>query len=354
MIFRVLCAVFIGFLGACGHQREDVSTYQLPYENQIIADLAPFSQGILRQKIRQAYHENTAERMLVKVSKSGRVTFETTHHSSGSRKDVVVGLVQQAIYRFGPLPPIEFVFNIMDEPLMRKDSGDLLPIFSFSVTQKYTDIAFPMIASGDFLRMDDVLRDVKARAVPFEQKKDLLVWRGSQTGQSGRMYDEHNWHEFPRSRLVLFCQNRPDMCDAGFSNYTQVTPAGRKSIQKAVGLKQSISMENMQAYRYIASLDGNTWPDRFPRLLATNSLIFKEESEFYSFFDLTLKPNVHYVSIKSDMSDLEEKIIWARNNPQQVMDIIRNANEFADRYLNQGSVEAYVYKLLLKYSELLR
>ena len=108
----------------------------------------------------------------------------------------------------------------------------------------------------------------------------------------------------------------------------------------------------MQAYKYIASLDGNAWPDRFPRLIASNSLIFKEDSKHYSFFDLALKPAIHYVALKSDMSDLEEKILWAKHNPEKALKIIQNANQFADSYLSQAAIEAYVHKLLFKYSQL--
>ncbi|MEI6791111.1 MAG: glycosyl transferase family 90 [Myxococcaceae bacterium] len=339
-------------LMACDHTFEQVSQYHLPYENQIDHDLKPFmNTGLLRSQIRETYLKNPNRLAYIQIFRNGEVTIETNSplFVLASRVEAVVKLVEQSIHRFGPLPEMEFVFNLEDSPQVKKDSDSLVPIFSFSTTVEYADITFPMIEAGDFLRMDDVLRDVQSKAIPFEQKKDLLVWRGSQTGGD---YNESNWKEFPRSKLVLFSQKRPDLCDAGFSNYTQVSPGGKKAIEKAVGLKKAISMENMQAYKYIASLDGNAWPDRFPRLLASNSLIFKEDSKHYSFFDLALKPSIHYIALKNDMSDVEEKIFWAKNNPGKALKIIENANQFANKYLSQAAIEAYVHKLLFKYSQL--
>ncbi|MEI6806811.1 MAG: glycosyl transferase family 90 [Myxococcaceae bacterium] len=347
---RIIC-LFV-FLAGCNHSFEQVGNYHLPYEFQIEHDLKPFKDlNLHRSQIKKAYLNNPKHLAYVRILKNGEVTIETKSlpFVLSSRVEAVVKLVEQSIHRFGPLPEMEFIYNLEDEPQVKKNSDSLVPVFSFSSTAEYADVTFPMIGSGDFYRMDDVLKDIKAKAIPFEKKKDLLVWRGSQTGGE---YNELNWTEFPRSKLVLFCQKRADLCDAGFSAYSQVTPGGKKAIEETVGLKKSISMENMQAYKYIASLDGNTWPDRFPRLIASNSLVFKENSKHYSFFDLALKPGVHYVSLKNDMSDLEEKILWAKHHPKEVEEIIQNANQFADQYLSQASVEAYVYKLLLKYSEL--
>jgi hypothetical protein len=66
------------------------------------------------------------------------------------------------------------------------------------------------------------------------------------------------------------------------------------------------------------NIDGTVAAYRFPYLLAGDSLIFKQDSNFYEHFYIDLKPNVHYVPIKRDLSDLAEKLEWAIENDENV------------------------------------
>ena len=62
-------------------------------------------------------------------------------------------------------------------------------------------------------------------------------------------------------------------------------------------------------------------------------LIIKYFEHFYS----DLKPWVHYVPVKADLSDLIEKIRWAKNNDDKAKKIVNNAQKFVlgmlDSYL---------------------
>ena len=65
-------------------------------------------------------------------------------------------------------------------------------------------------------------------------------------------------------------------------------------------------------------MDGTVAAYRFPYLMAGGSLIFKQDSNYYEHFYQDLKPYVHYVPIKADVSDIVEKIQWARNHDEKV------------------------------------
>lgn len=56
-----------------------------------------------------------------------------------------------------------------------------------------------------------------------------------------------------------------------------------------------------------SQIDGNTFSGRFLGLLQSNSLVFKS-TIWTEFFADWLKPYVHYVPVKPDLSDLYEKI----------------------------------------------
>lgn len=80
---------------------------------------------------------------------------------------------------------------------------------------------------------------------------------------------------------------------------------------------------------------------RFPYLLAGDALVFKQDSVYYEFFYNDLKPWVHYVPFKQDLSDLVERIQWAMKHEDEVLSIIQNAREFAKKNLLPQDIFCY-------------
>lgn len=60
------------------------------------------------------------------------------------------------------------------------------------------------------------------------------------------------------------------------------------------------------------NVDGTVAAYRFPYLMLGNSLVLKQDSPYYEHFYTHLKPGVHYIPVKRDLSDLIEKIKWAK------------------------------------------
>jgi len=57
---------------------------------------------------------------------------------------------------------------------------------------------------------------------------------------------------------------------------------------------------------------------RLPYLLAGDSVILKQDSHYYEFFYKQLRPYVHYIPVKADLSDLLDRIQWAKQHDAQV------------------------------------
>ena len=55
-----------------------------------------------------------------------------------------------------------------------------------------------------------------------------------------------------------------------------------------------------------------------------------------------LKPYVDHVPVKADLSDLEEKIRWCRENDEKCRIIGENAKKFYDRYVGRDALLDYV------------
>ena len=68
-------------------------------------------------------------------------------------------------------------------------------------------------------------------------------------------------------------------------------------------------MEEQLQYKYLIAVDGWAAPwERVPAVLASNSLLLKQESPFVEWFYDLMIPGVHYVPVKYDLSDLVDKI----------------------------------------------
>ena len=350
--------VAVCMLSSCGEESRLHNPYQfnedgtlncsLPYETQIEEDLRVFQGGdISAQQVEKIYSESVKDRVLVSISDSKIDIKESPELNLGQgRVSQVRSVLTNLVRRFEKLPKATFVVNLRDE-LQSARHSQPFPIFSFQKSKKFYDINFPYPPS--FLDFDGHIDKIRSVKISWSQKRRGLVWRGSQTGGQ---YTGENWRSFPRSMLVLKCVQIPERCDAGFSSYTQVDAEAKQSIDRELGLKSSIPLEGMQQWRYIASLDGNGWADRFSRLLASSSLVFKQESENYEFFESVVKPDTHYLPIKHDISDLNDKLDWANEHPLEVSRMIERSNKFVRENMRQEQVDCYLYNLLVKYGEL--
>jgi len=196
----------------------------------------------------------------------------------------------------------------------------------------------------------------KATEKPWDSKKPTLIWRGSTTGA---IYTPENYDKTPRSRLVLACQNDPLLnmtggCDAGFIKYVQGAKEMESLMLKTFGPNlPKVSMEEHMDYKYIAWLDGNgPCSGRSEKLVLGTSLLFKEESKHIEFYYSGLKPGIHYLPIDPSMSDLAEKVAWAREHDDDAKQIVNNLVRFQNQ-LSPKSVDCYVAGLLEAYAELL-
>ncbi len=71
-------------------------------------------------------------------------------------------------------------------------------------------------------------------------------------------------------------------------------------------------------HKYQINIDGTVAAYRLPYLLAANSLVLKQDSEYYEHFYKDLKPYEHYVPFKSNLADLLKQIQWAKDHDEEV------------------------------------
>ena len=146
------------------------------------------------------------------------------------------------------------------------------------------------------------------------------------------------------------------ICDASFYGYVPSTAEEVAGLMNATfgGLKSPMPMPEQMQYKFVASLDGNgPCSGRIEKLLSGNSVVFKADSDRIEFYYEGIKPNVHFVPIRSNMTDLTEHLEYAFKHDDEMKKIASNMYEFSQGNLNFESVACYMKNLFEEYAKLL-
>ncbi|MEI8300526.1 MAG: glycosyl transferase family 90 [Chlamydiota bacterium] len=247
------------------------------------------------------------------------------------------------------LPDLDFIISLEDS----LDEEMPAPVMTFAKNKHIkTSVAFP-----DFEAILGYKKLIKKVLVAnyhfaFDEKIGLAFWRGATTGGA---FTIHNWEKYPRSSLVLFANQHPNILDA---KYTSVVSDSDQSLleklfQEKNLLGSSTSIYDHIQYKYLIDIDGNSCTySRLFWILLSNSLCIKQISDNEQWYYGALKPYVHYLPFKTDMSDLAIQIAWAEKHPNEVKQMIYQANCFVKKHLLQEHVFQYVYLLLNAYAKL--
>lgn len=166
--------------------------------------------------------------------------------------------------------------------------------------------------------------------IPWEQKKEILFWRGSSTGIS----PSGSWRDLQRIKLCEIASNskNQDLFDVGLSNIVQLNKSAENEIKTLGYLKDYKSIKLINTFKYLIDVDGNSnaWSSLFLKLLS-GSVVLKVESEgkYKQWYYDRLIPWQHYVPVNRDLSDLHEKLDWLRDNDDKAKKLAKLGKDFA-------------------------
>ena len=110
-------------------------------------------------------------------------------------------------------------------------------------------------------------------------------------------------------------------------------------------------------FKYVINIhgNGNEWSNRFRMLLSSGALVLKQESTLFEYWERHLRPFEHYIPVKADLSDLIEKVEWARDNDDAARRIASAAVAFVREHLHLDAVQcehfSRIYYIALLFSE---
>ena len=122
-----------------------------------------------------------------------------------------------------------------------------------------------------------------------------------------------------------------------------------------------IDRTDMVYYKYILDIDGaaSTW-DATAWKLNSGSVIFKPRSAWAQWFyntnnvnvpgvQIPYQPGVHYIEIRDDFTDIQEKYDWCEEHPQECMEMIRRCKALFQEVYSYTNIIAYTEGILTKH-----
>lgn len=149
----------------------------------------------------------------------------------------------------------------------------------------------------------------------FEEKIPKLVWRGK-SNQTERVEFLKRFYDSP-------------VCDVGDTHIKS---------KRCKYERPFLSIPGQLQYRYVLSIEGNDVATNLKWIMASNSVCFMRKPRFETWFmEGALIPDFHYVLLKDDHSDLEEKIHFYNENPEKAQQIAINANDYMKKFFDEGT-----------------
>lgn len=206
---------------------------------------------------------------------------------------------------------------------------------------------------GDVTWVPAVPTVLKSRPVADGNENSVLLnldkLRHFQTHRDGRTWSE----KLPKAvwRGVLNNPLRAALVGrhhgSAFADVGHVGPAGER-----IAPKSYLSPSEQLAYRYILSIEGNDVATNLKWIMASGSVCLMPKSRFETWFmEGRLQPGRHFIEVRDDFADLEEKIDMLESAPDLVAEVVRNANRYVASFRN-STVERLASLLVLqKYFE---
>jgi hypothetical protein len=161
----------------------------------------------------------------------------------------------------------------------------------------------------------------------FSSKKDMLVGRGGITRPH-------------RIRFFEMYFDHP-LCNIGQTN---------RWGKNDHWIKERMTIDEQLEYKFIMCIEGNDVASNLKWVMSSNSLAVMPAPKFESWFmEGTLIPNYHYVQIKDDYSDLEERLTYYIQHTEEANEIIRNANAYANQFRDKRREDLLCLLVLQKY-----
>ena len=226
--------------------------------------------------------------------------------------------MMEYLYYFDPEIKISYQFG---DGLIKDDIPTFIKVRSLKKLEN-NSIIFKLNKIRHFNFIND--------KIDFKDKMNKLVWRGGAYRNIRKNFVKKFWNK------KLF--------NVGQTNVP---------IESVKWQKSKLTISQQLKYKFIFCPEGNDVATNLKWVLSSNSLCFMPKPKYESWFmEGRLKPNIHYIEIKDNFEDLEEKIIYYTKKTKEALDIIKNANQHVNKFKNSDCEDIISIKIIEKYLKL--
>lgn len=265
----------------------------------------------------------------------------------------------------GKYEPYNHIFDSKTHSLVSHKYDKYAPILSFSTAKRNSDILMPTIddwirvASSEsrFFKMTSNDYWPPPDDVKWKDKSGTAIWRGSSTG-AGITADTNQRIKLAKITQKLMLTGSNVSIDAGLTSWKRRPRKleGKKGLHTIdvkslkVDLVNKISFSEHARYKYVIHVGGHVAAYRLAAEFSLGSVVVIVEGEYKLWFQKFLTEGVHYIGVKSNLSDLVEKIKWLQSHDEEACKIASQGKVFFDKYLQKKGVLDYMENTLNKIS----
>lgn len=163
--------------------------------------------------------------------------------------------------------------------------------------------------------------------VPFEKKRNHLIGMAA-VNQPHRVRFYEQYFDHP-------------MCTLGQIN---------RGTTHDQWIRPKMSIRKHLDYKFILCLEGYDVASNLKWVMSSGSVAVMPEPIYETWFmEGKLVPNVHYIRIASDFSDLEERLQHYIDHPAECLEIIRSANDYTRQFMDPEKEDLLNLLVLQKY-----
>ena len=177
--------------------------------------------------------------------------------------------------------------------------------------------------------------------------RDLIprvIWRGSPTGRP----------DIDRNARIALCVKAlefPHLVDAKLTFDADKFPFTKEMAN--ISLITTGERTTFANHRAVLDTDGNSWSSRFASLLCSAQVVLKVQPDDVDYFFPTLQPNVHYLPVHQNFSNLKEQAQRAISDPKLAARLVAAANAWCERHMTLGQLAVDTAQIWEAYAEAL-
>lgn len=166
----------------------------------------------------------------------------------------------------------------------------------------------------------------------FADKRDMAIFRGKI--RQSRL----------RTAFLERCFGNP-MFDCGVVGRNEGCPEEWMAPKKTI-------LDHLR-YKFIIAIEGNDVASNLKWVMSSNSIAVMTRPTCETWFmEGTLQPDVHYIEVRDDFSDIEEKLRYYATHPAEAQKIIDAAHAYVAQFRDSGREELIQLMVMQRYFSL--